>query len=123
MAVRVTEEEVKAIIDTELTVEQVEPFIAAASIMVDEYLSSKITNSTVLKEVERWLAAHLIASGPDPREQEVRIGTIEVNLEGRTGQGLAFSRYGQQAMLLDTSGTLKNIGKQKAIFTVQGDSE
>lgn len=61
-----------------------------------------------------------IASIVDPREQVVRVGTIEVNLEGTTGQGLFFSRYGQQAMLLDVTGTLKKLNQPRAIFSVQG---
>ena len=123
MGIRVTGDEVKAIIDTELTAAQVDPFIEAASAMVDYYLSGKLSNTTLLRNIEKWLAAHLIAAGPDPREQEVRIGTVEVNLEGRTTTGLGFSRYGQQAMMLDPTGTLKNLGKQVAKFTVLSESD
>lgn len=123
MSSRVVGSEVKEIIDTELTDDQVEPFIQAATLLVDSYLSNKTDLSTaMLKEIERWLAAHFIASSVDPREQVVRVGTIEVNLEGTTGQGLFFSRYGQQAMLLDVTGTLKRLNQPKAVFSVQGES-
>lgn len=118
---RVVGSEVKEIIDTELTEDQCEPFIQIATLMVDTYLVNKGLTTSMLKELERWLAAHFIAASVDPREQTVRVGTIETNLEGTTGQGLSFSRYGQQAMVLDPTGTLKLLAKPKAIFTVQGE--
>lgn len=124
MASRVNGTEVLEIIDTELTVDQCEPFITAANLFVTNSLSNKGLSTATLKEIERWMAAHFL-SQIDPREQVVRIDTIEVNVEGTTTQGLKNSRYGQQAILLDTTGTLAKIGylKGKAIFTVQGEND
>ena len=124
MASRVNGTEVKEIIDVELTVDQCEPFITAANLFVTGYLSDKGLSTALLKEIERWMAAHFICKF-DPREQVVRIDTIEVNLEGTTGMGLMSTGYGQQAVILDTSGTLAAVAKMrpKATFSVLGEDD
>ncbi len=113
---RITGDQVKEIIETEYTGDQLEPFIIAANHIVNSYLSGQGLGESLLAEIERWLAAHLIASSIDPREQETRIGTVQVNVEGVTGMGLKFSRYGQQAMILDPTGILRQTDHPRAKF-------
>ncbi len=116
---RVTDAEVKEIITTSITTTA---HITAANLLVTEHLASKNISDALLKEIERWLAAHFVAM-TDPREHEVSVGTYEARavFEGRTAMGLDHSRYGQQVKLLDPSGTLMNIGAPKALFKVMSE--
>jgi len=44
--------------------------------------------------------------------------TASIRYQGRTGLGLAATLYGQQVKMLDTSGTLANLGKKKSVVEV-----
>lgn len=110
---RITEAEVKEIIDTSITSGLV-AFIAAASSIVEDELLGKGLSTTRLKEIERYLAAHFVSIRDTSQGQIVseKIGDAQINYK-QFGEARALnsSRYGQQAMFLDTSGTLASIGK------------
>lgn len=56
-------------------------------------------------QVEKWLAAHFAAI----RDKRVESKSIEGNKEdyaGKTEMGYSATQYGQQALMLDTSGQL-----------------
>lgn len=108
---RVTGAEVKEIIDTSLTDAQVAPFIAAASAMVDQYLGDAGLSDALLKEIERWLSAHLVAVR-DPRAQSKGVGDLRIQYRGRTGLGLDATLYGQQVKALDPTGALASLDTQ-----------
>jgi len=118
MGSRVTVTEVKQIITT---TSNVVPHITAANIVVDKVLSepSILTDTAQLKEIERWLAAHFLA-GIESEQQltKERIGETEVSYQELTGANLESSHYGRRAMMLDTSGTLANLGKRSARIDV-----
>ena len=114
MAVRTTDDEVKEIIDTSL--DDLTPFILVASQQVDRISG---LGTAVLKEIERWLAAHFVAIR-DKRTSKDSVGDSSHTYEGRTGMALDFTRYGQQAKLLDTTGTLRKVGMKKASLTYLG---
>ncbi len=57
---RITEAEVKEVIDTSITGSLV-AFIAAASSMVEDELGGKGLSATRLKEIERYLSAHFVS--------------------------------------------------------------
>lgn len=122
MAVRVTATEVEKIISTDLEDEQIDVFIETANLLVNEYLEGKLSEA-LLTKIELWMTAHLIAAGPDPREKEFRIHDIQATFEGATGRGLEFSRYGQQVILLDSTGKLRQAFKPRAVFSVQSEFE
>lgn len=109
---RVTEQEVKEILDTNVTLH---PFIVAASLIVDKYLedTGEIDDEQLLKEIERWLSAHL-AVIRDPQLSKEKIGDASNEYaRGSLGDGLKGTHYGQQVLLLDTSGRLSQLGKKK----------
>lgn len=108
---RVTDAEVKEIFDTDIA--DTTPFITVANILVTDVLGSESLSTTLLKEIERWLAAHF-ASMRDPRIQREKLGDADVTYHGKSAMGLDGTPYGQQAKLLDTSGKLESIGKMKA---------
>jgi hypothetical protein len=108
---RVVDADVKAILDTDVLTD---PFILSANLLVNQWLLNSGLSDALLTEIERWIAAHLTCM-LDPRESAKAMGDQRVSFEaGTLKEGLAFTRYGQQAMLLDPTGILANaqIGKR-----------
>lgn len=124
---RVSILEVKQIVTTSLSDTVVASLIEVASEVITIKLGSiAIMTSILLKEIERQLAAHLISVRDASTTNQG--GTITYEKVGETerryandlllrNQGpitLSSTSYGQQAIILDISGTLANLGKRKA---------
>ena len=58
---RTTATEVKEIIKTKLTEAEVTPYVTSANILVTQVLGSSGLGFDVLREIERWVSAHMIA--------------------------------------------------------------
>ena len=112
---RVTAEQVMEIISTSLTEDQVNAFINMANTVVDERLADQNLGSDVLEQIELLLSAHFV-SLRDPRAQQEKVDEYSVTYQGSTSEGLKASLYGQQAIALDTSGTLANLAKPRAML-------
>lgn len=119
MAARVTETEVKEIIDTSVNTRA---FITAANMVVNQNLQNQGLSNELLKEIERWLAAHFVAIR-DPREQSKKVGSSSANYQGQTGLGLDHTSYGQQVKVLDYTGTLGNLGFKRASIAVVSEKD
>jgi len=114
---RVIQSEVLAIIDVDSTITDLTPFITIANLLVTEKLST-IHSDDMLKEIERWLAAHFVAIR-DPRAKSESIGGISISYGGNmNGEGLRSTLYGQQVLALDFSGTLAKLGMKQASINV-----
>jgi hypothetical protein len=113
MAARVTQQDVEAILDTDIS--DLSPFITAANLTVTKMLSGEDLSDDQLKEIERWLAAHF-ASIRDPRISAEKTGDAQVTYHGRSDLGLNFTPYGQQVKLLDTTGNLARLGMRRPKF-------
>lgn len=114
---RVTSSEVKEILDTDET--KFTPFIAVANSVVTDELAStaRITDTVRLKEIERWLAAHFFKCSLEPQEKVHEVGETKATFYGAGNMsGFNATTYGQQAMALDTSGTLATLGLRKGSF-------
>jgi len=114
---RVSDAEVKAILDTDVS--SFTAYITAANTLVTKLLSdtSKITDSTQLKEIERWLAAHFFKSSLELQEKTAETGETNATFFGGSNEILLHATlYGQQACVLDTTGTLSNLGKRIGSF-------
>jgi hypothetical protein len=61
MAYRTNATDVKAIIDTQLTITEVTVFISTANLIVTTNLGNKSLSVATLTEIEKWVSAHLIA--------------------------------------------------------------
>lgn len=121
MAERVAEIEVKEIIDTTLTDEDISPFISAANALVNATLLGESYSGALLKVIELWLSAHFVAIR-DPQIAKEKLGEAEATYEGKTGTGLMHTRYGQQAILLDVNGVLAAIATSKGPAEVKAIS-
>lgn len=110
MGARVTGDEVKEIMDTDLTATQLLPFITSANAIVTDRVSGQGPGTDLLKEIEKWLAAHL-AKIREPQLSSERIGEAQNNYVTQVGLGLDATTYGQQVKILDSTGILSSIGK------------
>lgn len=104
MANRVSDAEVQAIIDVEDVSDDMAPFITAANLLVTAKCSGSGYSTALLKEIERWLAAHFYAI-KDPRLVSEKAGT-SATYQQKVDLGFNVTTYGQQALLLDTAGNL-----------------
>lgn len=113
---RVTDADIQAIRPT--TVDTL-PFIAVASLLVDQYVGAAGWSLAMAVEIERWLTAHLMEVAA-PMATQRRLGTTDVRYEqAQLGEGLKATRFGQQVLLLDTSGMLAGQGSLlRATFDV-----
>lgn len=116
---RVTDSDVKSIIDTSLS--DLSPYITIANQLVDEFAKDQGYSSSRLTEIERWLAAHFV-------EQYENNGGLSSATLGDASEGyltnyesigLNTSRFGRQVIMLDTKKTMSKIGKKQAKFGVR----
>lgn len=121
---RTTEDEVRAIIDTDITTDQMTQYITSASTMIDGLFSNVSITDAMLVEIERWLTAHLIASSRERQAKEEGAGGAYIKYSMLYGTGLKSSSYGQHAILLDYTGTLEKAGGGKTtFFAIEGGYE
>jgi len=112
---RTTVEDVLEILDDSTIDETIlEGYINSANIFVTAQLAGKSLSTDLLKEIERWMTAHMVAS---TRERQIKKagagGGVEVEYTGYWSTGLNGTTYGQTAVLLDTSGTLTALAQGK----------
>lgn len=112
MSVRVTSSEVKEILDTDLSDPIVEAYITSANVMVNDILGTGETD--VLKNIELWLTAHMIASTRERQLESATAGPASAKFQGVTGKGLESTLYGQMVLILDTSGGFASLGLKRA---------
>lgn len=123
MANRVDVSGVKAAFDTDLADNEIELFIVDANLFVTEELVGKGLSDGRLAAIEKYLACHFCAL-KDPRlESENIAGEWSFKVQGKTAMHLDATFYGQQAKLLDTTGTLDELGAnpKKATLTILKD--
>lgn len=122
MPTRVTGSELKEILTTDKSDELLESqFITTANLFVDEFLSSVGLSDAILGRIELYIAAHFLALSEEG-------GGLIVDHFGDSTQryadvfkdgGLKSTRFGQAAIMMDTSNTLEKLTtKLKAQFRV-----
>jgi len=121
MANRVTAADVKAIMDG-CTVEDdiIEGLITSANALLSKVFEDDTEmTETILTEIERQLAAHFVASGIQRSTSRERVGDGEIFYTGKWDENLKSTPYGQNALILDFTGKLSRLGKQKIrIFAI-----
>ena len=113
---RVTVAEVRLIIDTERTDPQVTAYIGTGSVFVDALLLDKGLTEPQLKEIERWLSAHFIATAMERQAIHQKAGPAEQRFSDIFSKGLNNTTFGQAAIALDTSGTLLALDRRNMIL-------
>jgi hypothetical protein len=124
MAARVTAAEVKAIMDNCTVLDAtVLVFINAGTLIVDKVFAEDTTTSAdILKEIERWFVAHMLASTIARTTSKEKVGDAEVSYTGQWGKDLDSTPYGQMVKTMDPTGLMANIGKRAAsIYAVTED--
>lgn len=113
---RVTAYEVKEILDSCDTEDSiVETIIGAANRFINKvFINDSTLEETDLKEIERWLSAHLISVSLHRQTQQEKLGDGLAIFAGKYGEGLSMTSYGQTVLLLDTTGKIANYGKRRA---------
>ena len=108
---RVTVAEVKAILDdTALSDPVITTFITSANVMVTQALGSSALGASVLKEIERWMTAHMIASSRERMAKSEEAGGAKISYTGQFYTGLRGTPYGQMVLVLDTTGAMAALG-------------
>lgn len=112
----VTSDEVLEIMNgCTLTGDQIDPYIVVAHTYVDlVFANDSTTTAATKKEIERWYAAHLIASIRDRITTEEKVGEAAIKYAGKFGEGLSSTPYGQMVLQLDTTGKIALSGKKGA---------
>jgi hypothetical protein len=120
MTVRTTIEDVEYILDnTGLEDDVLESFIEGANVFVTANLADKSLNTTLLAEIERWIAAHMISVTRERTYSEAEAGGAKVKYTGRWGEGLKSTSYGLMAIELDTSDTLLKMTEGKKVASIR----
>jgi hypothetical protein len=120
MAIRTTAELVGGVIEVDEEI-SLDPFILAASSLVDQiqdYITTEsvpestngMTHDERLEMIETWLAAHFYAIR-DPQAIREQAGPVGAQYPSRVDLGLKLTHWGQQAIAMDTTGTLLRISK------------
>ena len=118
MANRVTYSDVQAIMDGCTTATgTITTFITTANSIINTVFDT--TDVTLYVELEKYLAAHLIASTVYRTTSDEKLGDASVKYTGQWGKKLESTPYGQIVLILDSTGKLANAGKAAAsIFAV-----
>lgn len=118
MANRVTEAEVKAILDnTTLTNTQVLAYIGSANTLINTVFGTGTT--AILGELEKWVAAHMIAITRERQAKKEEAGGAKIEYTGVYEEGLKSTSYGQMAIFLDSTGLLAALsGKTIKIYAI-----
>lgn len=104
---RVTSTEVTQIISTDLADSIVDSYITGANAIVTEVLGDDTTiTSTLKKEIERWLTAHLLASTRERMATKEEAKDVGVTYTGKYGMGLNSTAYGQTVLAMDATGKM-----------------
>jgi len=115
MAHRVLPDEIKDVLVTALSNTEITIFIDAAHITVDALLDSAVLSAKQLKEIERYLTAHFIASTKERQIKSETVDGAKTDYGQMLGKGLDSTTYGQMAKQLDTSGALSADLGQKSV--------
>lgn len=110
MSVRVTFAQVKKLLDQDAEELVLLPFVDMANELTTELCQPLGYSTTRLTMIEALLAAHFFCLR-DPRTKSESVEGISESFEGQTGKYLDATRFGQQAMMMDTLGGLASLNK------------
>lgn len=111
MAARVTAGAVKEVVPTQIADSVVlTNFIDTANLFVDTHLASAGHSDEILAKIELYLAAHYVALTEEQGGlTRAKMGDADESFANIYGQGLKATRFGQQALAIDTTGILNSV--------------
>lgn len=102
----VTADDVRAVYETDRDDIAIQPFLDAAVAFVDDRLKGKGLSTGILKELQRYMAAHLMFVTDAGVHDSLRVEDVSERFTRNPFQpGLLDSRWGRTAVSLDSSGT------------------
>lgn len=115
--------DVRVIITTTLTDDQITDQITLAEALASQCSGVSNASTTIQAAIVKYITAHFIAmiSGGGGVVQSETLGDASKSYavaQPSSGAGLNASRYGQQAVMLDTTGCLAKLGKPGIKFKV-----
>lgn len=106
----ITAADVRAVYDTDRDDDALQPFLDVALAFSDANLADKGLATAVLKEIQRYLAAHFVSVTDMGVHETIRTEDISERFtKSEKRPGLLDSRFGRMAVLLDTSRTLDGL--------------
>jgi hypothetical protein len=109
MTVRALEADVRQLADLPSSV-SVTLFVTQANLLVDEELADTALSANRLALIETYLAAHFAALTVEKGSlASTEIGDAKDRMHDVYGKGFYATRFGQQAMMFDTTGKLTEI--------------
>lgn len=124
---RATDSDVRALVVTLAAGDDTAPFIATASVVADDLLSASGLSEDVLTQIEIFLAAHFAVLAVEKggmRKETVGESSESYQTISERFKGFYLTRFGQQAVAMDTTGTLAAQGSasQKSQLRVVGST-
>lgn len=119
MALLIEASDVLAVYETDRDATALQPFLEAADAFC-EVLGGKGLPSASLKEVQRYVAAHLLYVTDAGVHETLRVGDVaERFTKSDRTPGLMDSRFGRMAVTFDTSGTLATLSHQQPLAEIE----
>ena len=117
-----TATQVRAAITTSLTDSQIDAIVSDAEVLLEGCSAFASYSGAKQTAILKWVSAHLIASTNSPGSgsltQKALGDANESYARPVLGPGMMGTTYGQQAIALDTSGCLANIGRVRSFMKV-----
>jgi len=106
--------------DFSISTSVINTFITVAEEVVTNIYAGSTTSVTLLKEIERYLTAHMIVSTLYRMGKEEKVSEAQIKYTGEWKEGLSSTPYGQMLLTIDTTGLILKSGKRSAsIRTVE----
>jgi hypothetical protein len=116
MALRAKDTDVRDVADLDSTVNLL-PFMRAANRLMD-YVVTKdadgLLSTGLQRDIETFLSAHFAVCNRDKQYTSKSTGGASGSFQGQYGMRLESTDPGQTAMLLDLTGTLKQLNEARA---------
>lgn len=116
MPLRTTSDDMRALLQDESIDAFI--FIQVASDIVDTYLMASGLSSTMLARIESFLACHFYLLSSQELVREEYDNSRFQYVQAKVGEGFAATKWGQMAMALDSTGTLRGSIKTRAALYI-----
>lgn len=101
--INVTASDVQDLLDTDLTVSEIQPFLAAAKRYVADNLEGEGVAGATLTEIEKYLASGIVSASRDPTASSVSLGDASITYQ----RGGDHPEHIKVAAMLDPTGSIE----------------